>query len=208
MALRTQFINILLKHNVSKTNFISVRFRKPKWVPIAKSKEFYVRKPTPIDPEENAMLSVRYSQYRAEVKSIRQFLQNQMLNKEKNLSAQQVTDDASDLQWMEQQVLEWNKSVAESRTARLAEEVRQEEERILQLELAREEKKLQDRIEAEKKLQKNIAVSSELISNITQDKLDAAIETMLDSRSDYNFAITKSGEILKGEFPEKSTSSN
>lgn len=49
----------------------SLRFRKPRWVPLAKSKEFYVRKPTPIVPEEYEELKVRYRVYRAEVDSLR-----------------------------------------------------------------------------------------------------------------------------------------
>ncbi|KAK0070072.1 28S ribosomal protein S26 mitochondrial [Biomphalaria pfeifferi] len=206
MALRSQIQNILV-YKFLKVNSVPVRYRKPKWVPLAKSKEFYVRKPTPIDPEEYSMLNFCYSQYRAEVKSIRQFLHEQLLNKQENLSVQQVSDDAHDLMSMEEQVLEWNKKVAVTRNARLAEEMKLEEERIKQIEKERAERKLQKKIEAEKKLKKNIAMSSEFITSITADKLDAEIEKLLDSRSDYNFAITKSGDILKGEFPQKPTTS-
>lgn len=52
-------------------NIQSVRFRKPRWVPLAKSKEFYVRKPTPIVKEEYDELKIRYRLYRSEVESIR-----------------------------------------------------------------------------------------------------------------------------------------
>lgn len=48
-----------------------VRWRKPRWVPKAPSKIFVVREPTPIDPEEYAMMSTLYNHYRTRLKSIR-----------------------------------------------------------------------------------------------------------------------------------------
>ncbi|CAL1543693.1 unnamed protein product [Lymnaea stagnalis] len=180
-----------------------VRFRKPIHLPIAKSKEFYVRKPTPIVPEEYDMLNARYIEYRAGVESVRRFLKQKMSEKDVNLTAKQFTDDVNDFLLMEEQVKEWNKYVAIQREARQTEEIRQEEERIQQLINQRAEKRLQDSIDAEKKLKRNKEVSANFITAISRDKLEDEIEKMLDSRSDYNFAITKTGEILKGEYPDK-----
>ena len=68
---------ILLENNIKKPPMVnSVRFRKPRWLPIAKSKEFYVRKPTPVIPEEAEELYMRYSKYRADVASIRYAVRN------------------------------------------------------------------------------------------------------------------------------------
>lgn len=38
---------------------------------------------------------------------------------------------------------------------------------------------------------------------IGAEKLEEEIEKLLDSRSDYNFAITKTGDILPGEYPTR-----
>ena len=48
-----------------------VRHRKSRWDPKAKSKEFYVRKPTEIDPEEYEELIPRYRIYRTYMKSLK-----------------------------------------------------------------------------------------------------------------------------------------
>ena len=47
-----------------------VRFRKRRWSPRAPSKIYYVRQPTPIDPEEKEELKLRYNNYRHELKSL------------------------------------------------------------------------------------------------------------------------------------------
>ncbi|XP_059145317.1 small ribosomal subunit protein mS26-like [Physella acuta] len=189
--------------NVSTLHLIkSVRFRKPRWVPIAKSKEFYVRKPTPIDPVEYDMLNTRYNLYRAEVLSIRQFLKQQLSESAVNLKAQQKSDDAADVAWMAEQVKSWNKLVAVNREARQVKEMQKEEKRIAEFMAKKEENRLKVAKKAEILLLKNKEISSNFITDITKDKLDEEIERLLDSRSDYNFAITKTGQILKGEYPD------
>jgi hypothetical protein len=51
--------------------WIKIRWRKPRWLPRAPTKEFYVREPTPIDPVEHAELLWRYKEYRHTVDAIR-----------------------------------------------------------------------------------------------------------------------------------------
>jgi hypothetical protein len=48
-----------------------VRWRIPRWTKQNASKMFYVRKPTPIDPEEEEELKIRYSHYNTKRKSLK-----------------------------------------------------------------------------------------------------------------------------------------
>ncbi len=48
-----------------------VRWRKRRWAPINASKMFYVRKPTPIDPEEWTELKTRYDRYHIYMKALK-----------------------------------------------------------------------------------------------------------------------------------------
>ncbi|GFS24284.1 28S ribosomal protein S26, mitochondrial [Elysia marginata] len=175
----------------------SVRFRKPRWLPIAKSKEFYVRKPTPIVPEEAEELYLRYSKYRADVASIRLFLKEQLSQKSVNLMEEQEKDDAADLKLMEEQVKEYNNQVASLRQKRQEQEILAEQERIEKAVRKQQDERLQRSLQAEKKLEQNKAAQF-----IPLENLDEAIETMLDSRSDYNYAVTNSGELIPGEYPD------
>ncbi|BFY97927.1 hypothetical protein BsWGS_00967 [Bradybaena similaris] len=178
----------------------SVRFRKPRWVPIAKSKEFYVRKPTPVIPEERDELKVRYRLYRAEVDSLRQFLQ-QELSATQEIQKKQISKaDEADVSLMKEHLDEWNQHVATARKERQLQEELEHEQMVREL-LAKEEK---ERMLAAEKALAELKQKEAAAANIIEpDRLDEAIEKLIDSRSDYNFAITKAGEKLIGEYPEK-----
>ncbi|RUS75935.1 hypothetical protein EGW08_016300 [Elysia chlorotica] len=190
---------VLLESSIKQPPLVnSVRFRKPRWLPIAKSKEFYVRKPTPVIPEEAEELYLRYSKYRADVESIRLFLKEQLSQKSVNIMEKQEKDDAADLKLMEEQVKEYNNQVAALRQERQNQEVIAEQKRIEEVMQKQQEERLKRTLQAEKKLEKNKAASF-----IQPEDLDQAIEIMLDSRSDYNYAITNSGDVILGEYPDQ-----
>ncbi|XP_005106708.1 28S ribosomal protein S26, mitochondrial [Aplysia californica] len=176
----------------------SVRYRKPRWLPIAASKEFYVRKPTPIDPEEHEELESRYKHYRATVRGIRHYLRQELSKKTVTTKEKQELDEAAEFAWMEEEVKKWNQMLATSREQRQSEEERQEEERLQHVMQQKAEARLQRSLEAEKILQQNKASA---VNFVTTENLEEEIEKMLDSRSDYNYAITKTGDILPGENP-------
>uniref|UniRef100_A0A0B6ZFX9 Small ribosomal subunit protein mS26 n=1 Tax=Arion vulgaris TaxID=1028688 RepID=A0A0B6ZFX9_9EUPU len=192
---------ILLGSSTQRSPIVHiVRFRKPWWVPIAKSKEFYVRKPTPIIPEEYDELKHRYRVYRAEVESIRLFLKIQLSENEVRLAQEQVTHDTAELDDMIKHAQEWNTSISVSRNERQETEKLKEEQHLQLLQQKYAENQVSVTAAAKDALLKHQAVSSDFIQ---PDKLEEAIEKMLDSRSDYNYAITKSGSILPGEFPDR-----
>jgi len=202
----TTIANVLAKHN--SINFVlpctqCVRYkktprRKPIGLPVAKSKEFEVRQPTPKDPEETKELEIRYEEYRASVRGIRNFLKQEMSKRVILTTEKQELNIAADLEWMEAETNKWNKKIAESRDARQLEERISEQERISNLMQKQAETRLQRVSEAEKILKKEKEASS---SFVTADTLDLEIERMLDRRSDYNFAVTLEGEVLAGEEP-------
>ncbi|GFN82412.1 proline synthase co-transcribed bacterial protein [Plakobranchus ocellatus] len=109
----------------------------------------------------------------------------------------QEKDDDADLKLMEEQVMEWNSHVSDLRQKRQDQEVLAEHERIEKVMQKRQEERLQKALEAEKQLAQNKAANF-----IQPDHLDEAIEVMLDSRSDYNYAVTNSGDIVPGEYPD------
>jgi DNA-binding transcriptional MerR regulator len=197
--------NLLLARLWQSPVVHSVRFRKPRWVPIAKSKEFYVRKPTPIIPEEYSELKHRYRIYRAEVESIRKFLSETFSNKDVGLRKLQMVLDTADLDAMKEQVQDWNKTVSLMRNERQAQEELEQEQRLHLLMQKHAEDLKSRKAEAMAELLKS---KTACVDFIGPDQLDEAIEKLLDSHSDYNYAISKSGDILFGEYPSRPDSSS
>ncbi|KAL3864201.1 hypothetical protein ACJMK2_005906 [Sinanodonta woodiana] len=179
---------------VGKTCLIQcVRWRKPRWLPKAPSKIFKVRKPTPIDPEENAMLKTHFDHYRTVVKAIRSFMLTEDLAKmkkktlseeEKQRLAQQEWD------WMVAENYQWNKTTAVVREARQKmEEVQRKDlqERIVKRD---EDERLKELIKAEQEFLREKEAAATFI---TPENLDIEIEKVLNTRTDYEFAITERG---------------
>ncbi|CAG5121645.1 unnamed protein product [Candidula unifasciata] len=194
---------LLVSACTSRTPLVqSVRFRKPPWVPVAKSKEFYVRKPTPVDQEEYEELKARYRFYRSEVDSVRQFLAQDLSARQHNLEDQDLRADEAEVSLMMQHLQEWNTHVAAVRNERQLQE-QLDHEQMLKERLANQEK--QRMLDAERALAELEEKEAAAASFIDPDKLDEAIEKLIDSRKDYNFAITKSGEKLFGEYPDRKT---
>ncbi|XP_041370474.1 probable 28S ribosomal protein S26, mitochondrial [Gigantopelta aegis] len=187
-----------------------IRWRKPRWVPKAKSKIFYVRKPTPIDPEENSELKLRYAHYRTHVRAIRHYLSVSMLER----TQQKMVDDDveqrehDDIAWMIAENNTWNEQSAKFREERLVGETMKKQLK-LQLKADREMAQKLNMIEkAQKQLQKEIEAAE---SHISLDNLDLEIEKLLNQRKDYNFAIDTRGKIISNEDrhpPEPRDSSN
>ena len=57
--------------NSNVVNLVFVRWRKPRWVPKAKSKIYRVRTPTVFDPEEEEFKNKHLHIYQTELKSVR-----------------------------------------------------------------------------------------------------------------------------------------
>ncbi|XP_052102339.1 probable 28S ribosomal protein S26, mitochondrial [Mytilus californianus] len=170
----------------------SVRYRKPRWVPKAASKEFYVREPTPIDPVEYEELKWRYQEYRNTVEAIRMHLAAEIDKKEAVEMSKQIDTEAG---WerMVKLTEEWNKETAVKREKRQAEEDLIELEKQQQIEKEKEEEMMRMLTEAEQRLE-----FEKKQTFITMENLDEEIEKILDVRMDYEYSIDRSGNVLKG----------
>lgn len=179
--------------------------RKPWWKPVAKSKEFVVREPVEQDPEEHAELKKRYEHYRASVRGIRSFLHKQQAKKVFVTEAKIEENTAADFIWMESEVEKWNQMVAQSRNEKQAKTEQDILNDIKEKRRQLEEKRLSEAIKAEEILEKR---KLELQHFITPENLDQEIEKLLDSRTDYNYAVTLQGDVYPGEegaIPDKTS---
>ncbi|XP_076467411.1 small ribosomal subunit protein mS26-like [Babylonia areolata] len=173
-----------------------VRGIKPRWLPKSKSKIFYVRTPTPIDPEENEETRTAYFHYRTQIRAVRKFLLDQHLAKVNVMlekSAAEDRDHAAELQLMEELNNQWNSRVAPLREAAWLEEKEKQDGQTRRW-MERDQRRKAKRLEkAEEKLERDL---KETDTFITLDNLDTEIEKLLNLRQDYNFAIDKQGNRI------------
>ncbi|KAK3590100.1 hypothetical protein CHS0354_041146 [Potamilus streckersoni] len=194
---------------VGKTGLIQcVRWRKPRWLPKAPSKIFKVRKPTPIDPEEDAMLKKHFHHYRTVVRAIRSFLLKEDIAK---MSKEAITVEEKqqlaqqEWEWVIAENYKWNKTIAVVREARQRIEEAQRkdlQERIVKRD---EEERLKVLIEAEQEVLREKEAAATFI---TPENLDIEIEKVLNTRTDYEFAITENGFRVETETELEKVSQN
>ncbi|XP_030765295.1 probable 28S ribosomal protein S26, mitochondrial [Sitophilus oryzae] len=191
--------------NNSYVNLQSIRWRKPRCVPTAKSKRFRVPQ-TPILPEDEQIEIKRlFNNYRNHLKSVRRYLIN------KHSKIEETTHDPEELLKIINQDFErcsaindkWNaeqKILREQRIAKqLEDDIKFAKQRI-ELELEKEQQSL-ERVEEIVRKQKEASVDF-----ITAENIDKAIDQALAQETDYNFAVDINGEKLHGREtrPEKS----
>lgn len=175
----------------------TVRWIKPRFKPIAKSKMFLVRKPTPVDPEEYKQLKFLNNAYSTHMRSLRHFFLMQLQEKIKQAEMVKKTDFSEDIQEFEQLLKEnelWNEEVKQIREADMAKAQAEAELHQLRKKEKFERRKLNRILAAEEKIlkEKNTIF-------ILDENLDQEIEKVIDSRVDYNFAIDKQGNVIKNE---------
>ncbi|EDS31569.1 mitochondrial ribosomal protein, S26 [Culex quinquefasciatus] len=104
------------------------------------------------------------------------------------------TPEEAEAEWEEVQRIneEWNRSVAEVREKRLAEEREQRKTFILERLVAKEarDQERQERVEARVRAEKEQGKTF-----ITRDNIDQAIERALVQPTSYNFAIDSNGNL-------------
>jgi len=172
--------------------------RRPLFLGPSKSKMWYVPEKKEPNLEEDEFMEGRFENYRAAMRGIRHFLRKEFNEREVITFDKQEEQDAQDLIWMADEVNKWNAEIANKRMQRQLAEQKKEEDRIQSLMEKQTEERLQKAMEAEQLLMKEKEAS---VNFITTENLDMEIEKMLDSRSDYNFAVTLEGEVLAGENP-------
>ncbi|CAH0557902.1 unnamed protein product [Brassicogethes aeneus] len=180
------------------TNLQTVRWqRKPRWLPVAKSKVFRIPKKPETPQEDNLELQRLFNNYRTQIKSLRrhffykhhiQFLasedpEQQRIIFEKDLDRCNKIND------------KWN---AEQKVLR---EKRAQENLEVELEFARKRIEVENikREEHKQKTEEYVKkVKEESKEFITAENIDKAIEIALNNPVDYNYALTPSGEKIFG----------
>lgn len=178
----------------------SVRWRrKPRWLPVAKSKKFRVpeRKKQPED--ERLELLRLNNNYKTQMRSVRSYLIGEVeRNKAISTAGHLIVspeEEAQELERCRKINDEWNAEALKKREERNRKLAAEQKLKIAERLIAKEYRDAEnlEKIEEIVRLEKERSKTY-----ITAEKLDAAIEFALANPVDFNFAIDLKGNIYKG----------
>lgn len=183
-------------------NSQTIRWRKPRWVPIAKSKVFKVP-PRPVVPEDEKIELKRLNNnYNTQIKSIRRYLSNKYYR----FGSSEINPEEQKRQFEEDYVRcmelnnKWNEEQKVLREKRVAEKL-EDELNFARNRIEREILKQQEKFEL---IEEIVRKEKEKSKNyITAENIDVAIEHALANPVDYNFAINLNGEKVTDVNDEK-----
>ena len=193
--------------NVSQHQFQQLRFKKvgkwivphkkPRWVPMARSKMFKFPPESKIPVQEQVLIKELEQQYLMRMRALQHYLYEEDVKagdtgeaaliaaeKEEKIHIQNLADNDEE-----------NKRIAEARALRLLNEAEERKSRIQNELIAHEE---QEKILLEKvevKVEKEIV---EMENRIKPEDLERAIETALANPVDFEYAIDLQGNIFRG----------
>ncbi|PNF40196.1 putative 28S ribosomal protein S26, mitochondrial [Cryptotermes secundus] len=176
----------------------SVRWkRKPRWLPVAKSKQFRVPERPKFDEGETLELRRLYDRYRTHLRAVRKYLKQEFIDLSASSSAalEGTQNEAEEHQLCLKENEEWNKQVALLREQRLLQEQEARRESILAKLVAAEERQ-KERMEKAEEMVREEKERAKFY--ITADNIDKAIEDALASPVDHNYAIDLEGHIYRG----------
>ncbi|XP_071793563.1 small ribosomal subunit protein mS26-like [Asterias amurensis] len=186
---------------LSAVTFQCVRWRKQRTDPRAKSKMNYRRIPTPIDPWEHDFLLKKNRHYACITRAMKKMFIEEISKNTLETAEGGSTEERAQKEREEYlQMLKWNDQ--ENARTRLIREERLTEERRL-----KEENRLEKMIRMEEEKKQSLEELAERViqekeaskSYITLDNVDEAIERVMDNTKDFNFMISKTGDILLPE---------
>ncbi|XP_017491872.1 PREDICTED: probable 28S ribosomal protein S26, mitochondrial isoform X2 [Rhagoletis zephyria] len=173
--------------------------RKPRWLPVAKSKLYRVPERKEQNADERAELMRLHNNYKLQMRSIRQYLREEVLRLNVTTTADHIVltpeQEEAEFQRCMQENEVWNQAIAAERNARLQKDrERQAGEIRERLDAARlrEEERL-ERAEEIVRREKELAKTY-----VTRENLDTAIEQALANPVDYNFSLDLKGNIYRG----------
>lgn len=174
--------------------------RKPRWLPVAKSKLFRVPERKVEDPMERAELMRLHANYKTQLRAVRGFLMADTNAREATSTADHLIISPEQMEEEFRQCSEvndkWNAEIAQVRNQRLAMEREAQRELILQRLDALKDRTASRRVSAEEL----VRLEKERVKSlITPANIDQAIEAALAETKDYNFAIDLSGKIYRSE---------
>ncbi|KAI7805954.1 28S ribosomal protein S26, mitochondrial [Triplophysa rosa] len=177
----------------------TVRGRKSRTDPKAKSKIGRIKTPPPVDPVEMVVLKERFTEYNLITRALRLEFKEEMLRKRfeeevgslaEERAKQEAEEHRSLMAWNDAENLRLRK-IREQRMQRETEakEQRQREAAVLR------QQELENYIK--EKEREILQLQEEAKNFITLDNLDQRIEEALDNPKNYNFAIDKEGRVVK-----------
>nr|XP_045616438.1 probable 28S ribosomal protein S26, mitochondrial [Procambarus clarkii] len=178
----------------------TVRWRKPRWLPPAKSKMFKVPPRVTVPEEEEIEMKRLYNIYRTQVKAVRYCSAYLFIYLFCNLFIlitflKQSAEEEAEHQYLMEYNHQENLRVAALREERVKMEF---EADLARIEVSRE-KLAKKTLEAEEEALRIITETQELVKTfIKQEDLEKAIETALANPVDYNYAIDQEGHIFRG----------
>ncbi|XP_049990416.1 small ribosomal subunit protein mS26 [Alexandromys fortis] len=178
---------------------LPARGRKTRHDPPAKSKVGRVKMPPAVDPAEFFVLTERYRQYRQTVGALRQEFASEVRRKAYEarsgvLAERRVREAAEEHRALMAWNQEENRRLQQLRIARLQLEARDQELRQAEDQAQRAREK---QAWVQLKEQEVLQLQEEAKNFITRENLEARIEEALDSPKNYNWAITKEGQVVR-----------
>ncbi|XP_066575800.1 small ribosomal subunit protein mS26 [Amia ocellicauda] len=177
----------------------SVRGRKSRSDPKAKSKAGRIKVPPPVDPVEMLVLKERFTQYDLIMKALRSEFKEEMLLRRYEQEVGSLAEERAKQEAEEhRELMAWNDAenlrLRKLREERIQKEEEQEELRKTEAAIYRDK-----RTEAflKEKEQEILQLQEEAKNFITLENVDQCIEDALDNPKNYNFAIDKEGRIVK-----------
>ncbi|KAG5265487.1 hypothetical protein AALO_G00243030 [Alosa alosa] len=177
----------------------TVRGRKSRNDPKAKSKVGRIKYPPPVDPVEMVILKERFIEYNLIMRALRMQFKEEMLRRRYDEETGSLAEERAKQEAEEHRALmEWNNQ--ENDRLRKIREVRvqqeQEESQRMQMEVVLERQRELDELVKEKESE-ILRLQEEAKTFITLENLDQRIEDALDNPQNYNFAIDKEGRVVK-----------
>ncbi|XP_068149638.1 small ribosomal subunit protein mS26 [Drosophila tropicalis] len=184
--------------------------RKPRWLPVAKSKLFRVPERKKQTEEERTELMRLHNQYKTQLRSVRQYLREEVIRYEETSTADHIVltpeQEEAEFQRCLDENAAWNAAIAKERDIRLAKE---RDAKVVYVQERLEAKKLRDEERIERANARVLHEIEQSKTFITRENLDAAIETALANPVDHNFAIDMGGNLYYGrnatQFPQETT---
>ncbi|XP_047034588.1 probable 28S ribosomal protein S26, mitochondrial [Helicoverpa zea] len=173
--------------------------RKPRWLPVAKSKIYRIPK-RPVIPEEERLELMRlHNNYKTQMRSIRRFYHEEMIKERssRESASSEMSKRIEAEEWVKCVELNdnWNKQVAAEREERRKHEVAALEEYALKRMEALDKLKEAKIAKAAEEIRKQKELSKTFI---TPETIDAAIDHAIANPVDYNFAIDLKGNKYEG----------
>ncbi|XP_071518855.1 small ribosomal subunit protein mS26 isoform X2 [Panulirus ornatus] len=173
------------------------RWRKPRWVPTAKSKIFRIPERKVFPKEELIELKRLHDRYNTMMRAVRRHLTEEI--QRTSDTSELAMKKAADEELEHQRLMEYNQQENLRVASQREERIRKEFEADLARVEATKEKQAKITLQAQDEAIRLIAETQELVKTfIKREDLEDAIETALANPADYNFAIDEEGYIFRG----------